>query len=126
MSEAENPSMFSKAALQPGGFEITGGYLTVTGESRRQQLEIAARQVLDHFNLQAVTLRSPIQYVPDYTLDNGYLDSIVLVDLDVPVSINPRGRVKFEINVPPFLDWGKQVLEIVLNYVAVWAQQNSL
>lgn len=117
--------MFSKAALQPGGFEITGGYLTVTGESRRLQLEIAVRQVLDYYNLQSVTFHSPIQYIPDYTLDNGYLDSIVLLDFDVPVNINPKGRVKSEINVPPFLDWGKQVLEIVLNFVAVWAQQNS-
>lgn len=125
MSE-DRPSMFQKNSLQPGGFEITGGYLTVTGESRRQQLEVAVKQIFDHYGLTTVSLHAPIQYLPDYTLDNGYLDSIVLLDLDVPVSINAKGRVKFEINVPAFLDWGKQVLEIILNFTAVWAQQNSL
>lgn len=118
----DRPSLFQRSKVDPGGFELTGGYLTITGEARRQQLEYAIREVLDHFGLQVVELAEPVRYIPDYSRDMAYVDSIVKVVLAVPESIDPSGHVKFEINVPPFLDWGKQVLQIVINFVVDWCQ----
>lgn len=125
MSE-DTPSLFQKAPADPTGFELTGGFITVTGESRRLQLEAALRDIFTFFKLD-VGLAESVEYIPDYnSLDGwGYLDSVVKVVLAVPVEINPTGKVRFEINVPPFLDWGKQVLEIVLNYVAKWAKTQA-
>lgn len=125
MSE-DTPSLFQKAPADPAGFELTGGFITVTGESRRLQLEAALRDIFVYFKLD-VGLAESVEYIPDYnSLDGwGYLDSVVKVVLAVPVTINPTGVVRFEINVPPFLDWGKQVLEIVLNYVAAWAKTQA-
>ena len=124
MSE-DRPSLFQKSHINPGGFELTGGYLTITGEARRQQLEVALREVLDYYGLQTVTLDEPVCYVPDYSVDSAFTDSIVRVKLAVPESIDPRGKITFEMNVPPYLDWGKRVLEIVINFVATWAQAQT-
>ena len=126
MSDEMNPSLFQKSPSDPAAFELTGGFITVTGESRRQQLEVALRQVLRHFKVNA-ELAETVEYVPDMNNTDGwgYLDSTVKVVLAVGPEIDPKGKVRFEINVPPFLDWGKQVLEIVLNFVAAWAQNHS-
>jgi hypothetical protein len=124
MSDEMNPSLFQKSPSDPAAFELTGGFITVTGESRRQQLEIAIGQLLRHYKLDAY-LSEKVEYIPDMNNTDGwgYLDSTVKVVMAVSTAIDPKGKVKFEINVPPYLDWGKQVLEIVLNYVAVWAQK---
>lgn len=123
MSEHDRPSLFQRPKIEPGGFELTGGYLTITGEARRQQLEAALREVLDHYGLQDVYLCEPARYIPEYGKESGYVDSIVRFAFHVPQSIATSGRVVFEVNVPPFMDWGKQVLQIVINRVADWCHQ---
>lgn len=104
------------------GFEVTGGFLTESGEQRRQICQRAIDEAMRKLG-KAITVEGDIQYVPDY--DRGFPDSKVRVDLNVPVSVDPSGRTALTMTVPIQQDWSEMVIRVVLNYVIAWATENA-
>ena len=121
------PSQFQRMRGGDGGlgYEITGAYSSINGEGRRRILMTEIERVLVDAGWPDITLNPDmteggVSYVPDYS--RGYDDSIVRVDLLVPVEVQATGRDRLQLNVPPGQDWSQAVLEIVLVFVATWAQ----
>lgn len=105
------------------GFEITGGFLTVSGEQRRQICQAAIDQALEKLGRSDIRVAADIQYVPDYS--RGFEDSKVRVELNVPASVHPSLKTAHVITVPPFQDWSEAVINTVVAFVAHWAASLS-
>jgi len=103
------------------GFEITGGFLTVSGEQRRQICQAAIDEALVKIERADISVATDIRYTSDPS--RGFEDSKVRVELNVPVGINPAGVEALILNVPPFQDWSEQVITTVINFVVAWARQ---
>jgi len=101
------------------GFEITGGFLTESGEQRRRICQEAIDDALEKVGRSDISVAAEIQYVPDYS--RGFRDSKVRVELVVPAEVHPSLRTALVITVPPFQDWSEQVIKTVLGFVANWA-----
>jgi hypothetical protein len=104
------------------GFEITGGFLTESGEQRRQICERAIDEAMRKMD-KPFRLIPPIGYVPDYS--RGFQDSIVKVELTVPVEVDSSGKAGFQVTVPAFQDWGDAVIRTVLAFTVDWASKQS-
>jgi hypothetical protein len=103
------------------GFEITGGFLTISGEQRRQIGQRAIDEAMRKLGRPDIVVASDIKYVPDFS--RGFDDARVRVELNVPVSVDPSGKVALVITVPAFQDWGQRVIETVVGFVVAWAQE---
>jgi hypothetical protein len=121
-----SPSQFQKPRGDGLGYEITGGYSSVNGEGRRRLLIRELDRVLSEQGWPDISVDPDAQpgggvsYKPDVSA--GYEDSIVRVDLLVPTFLQPSGKDRIEMNVPPGQNWSQAVLEIVLVFVANWAR----
>lgn len=119
------PSPFQKPAGDGLGYEITGGYSSVNGEGRRRILMRELDRVLSELGWPDIRVDPDAQpgggvsYIPDHS--RGYEDSIVRIDLLVPSFLEAGGKFRHQINVAPGQNWSQQVLEVVLVFVANWA-----
>ena len=104
------------------GFEVTGGFLTESGEQRRQICERAIDEAMQRMG-KPFRLIPSIHYVPDHS--RGFQDSIVRVELTVPVEVHPSGKTAFQVTVPAYQDWGDSVIRTVLAFVVDWASKQA-
>ena len=104
------------------GFEITGGFLTVSGEQRRQICQGSIDEAMQKMG-KPYRVQGDIQYVPDYS--RGALDSQVRVELTVPVEIDPSGQTALTMTVPMHQDWSDGVIRTVLAFVIDWASKQA-
>lgn len=103
------------------GYEIAEADCpNVSGEQRRILLTSFIDRILAHIGLPAKVKRQP-QYVPD--TDSGIPSSRVA--FAITVTAKPQADTEFRFNVPPYGDWQRPVLIVVLKYVWTWGKKEK-
>lgn len=116
------PSPFEKYLnREVDGFQIVEPDVpSVTGEQRRQALESMLPRLLEKAGMPGSELLGRICYVPNPITRSEV--SIVRFRMRIP-GLEDQD---FRFNVPPFGEWHRQVMIVVLDFLWAWAHERKL
>lgn len=116
------PSPFEKYMnRESDGFQVVEPDIpSVTGQQRREALEEMIPRLLEKAGIPGTKLIERITYLPDRF--TGATVSKVRFKVAIPGAPDEL----FIFNVPPFGDWSREVMIVVLDYLWAWAHERKV